>query len=256
MNKYIGWGILGVAIVAAIIVFTARDNKNKSAPVAESNQASDQGNFADQKSFNFNNPKKSAHYESNTPAHGAILAAASINVVLDFNFDLTAPSAIYITQDGKEYGTGNKIIDANKLSMRRNFDQSAPDGLYKVSYNACWPDKSCHDGYFEFAIDRGLAANYQRLTNQNEVTVRMSQIKFQPKDIVISKGTKVTWINDDEVEHYVNTDSHPAHSYYPEQNSRALKNGENYSLVFTQAGIYPYHCSAHADVMQGNIIVE
>src|SRR3989344_9474606 len=54
----------------------------------------------------FQNPKKSAHYESNTPAHGATLAGVPINVVIDFNFDLAKPSAIQIFHDGTEYGTG------------------------------------------------------------------------------------------------------------------------------------------------------
>src|SRR3990167_10810379 len=44
----------------------------------------------------FQNPKKSAHYESNTPAHGATLAGVPINVVIDFNFDVAENSRIEI----------------------------------------------------------------------------------------------------------------------------------------------------------------
>jgi plastocyanin len=204
--------------------------------------------------FNFDNPKKSAHYESNTPAHGSILAAAPINIVLDFNFDLGAPSAISIKKDGVEYGVGETIIDNNKLAMRRNFNSQAPDGLYKVVYNACWPDRSCHDGHFEFAIDR-TSSNFMDLRNQKEITIEMSNIKFSPQNIRISPNTQITWINNDNVDHYVNTDSHPAHTYYLEQNSKALKKGESHTVTFTKTGIYPYHCSAHTE-MTGSIIVD
>ncbi|MBI4992499.1 MAG: cupredoxin domain-containing protein [Candidatus Harrisonbacteria bacterium] len=203
----------------------------------------------------FEKPKKSAHYETNTPEHGSVLAAVPINVVIDFNFDLAFPSEIKILKDGKDYGSGGTVIDDNKLAMRRPMDQSAPDGLYRVEYNACWPDSSCHTGHFQFAIDQGKISSYLDLRDEKEVTVKLSEIKFQPANILISRGTKVNWINDDKAPHYVNTDSHPAHTYFTKQNSRELKKGDSFSLVFDEEGIYPYHCSAHAKTMHGSIVV-
>jgi plastocyanin len=88
------------------------------------------------------------------------------------------------------------------------------------------------------------------------VTIKISETMFKPKNVKVSSGTKVTWINDEDVEHYVNTYSHPAHTYYPGQNSKALKRGESYSVVFSKSGAYPYHCSAHADSMVANILVQ
>ena len=246
--------IVLVLIAAGVFVVITTQNKG-TAPTGNTtvNEAPSQNEPAAQ--FSFTTPKKSAHYEGNTPAHGAILAAPPINIVLDFNFDLAVPSAISVTREGNEYATGETVIDRNKLSMRRAFNPEAPDGLYKVTYNACWPDRSCHDGHFEFAIDRASATSYVDMTGKAEVTVKMSEIMFKPKNIKISKGTKVTWINDENMEHYVNTDSHPAHTYYLPQNSSALKLNDAYSVVFDTSGIYPYHCSAHADVMIGSIIV-
>lgn len=200
--------------------------------------------------------KKSAHYESNTPAHGSVLAGVPVNVVIDFNFDLGPGSSISIMTDDMEYGTGETIIDSNKLAMRRDMDPNAPDGLYTVNYNACWPDGSCHDGHFQFTIDRTESGNYTDLRNKTEVTVKLSEIAFKPQNIRISRGTKVIWINEDNVDHYVNTDAHPSHTYYPPQNSKVLKNGDMFSLAFDKTGIYPYHCSAHATIMTGSIIVE
>lgn len=204
----------------------------------------------------FGLPKKAAHYESNTPAHASTLPAPPINVVIDFNFDLAPPSSISVTSKGKEYGTGETVIDDSKLAMRRAVDPQAPDGLYEVAYTACWPDGSCHDGNFQFAIDRSLASTFTDMRNQPEVTIRQSDISFQPDKVIISKGTKATWVNDDNVEHFVNTDSHPAHTYYLPMNSRGLAPGATFSLTFTEPGAYPYHCSAHADQMTGMILVQ
>ncbi len=204
----------------------------------------------------FATPKKSAHFESSTPAHETILPAPPTNVVIDFNFDLATNSAISITKDGKDYGVGPVTIDANKLAMRRTVDPSAPDGLYTVTYTACWPDKSCHDGHFQFAIERAKISSALDLRGQSSVEIHLKDIAFVPPTIRIQKGTRVRWVNDDAVEHYVNTDAHPSHTYFPAQNSRALKKGDAYVVTFSVPGAYPYHCSAHADTMRGMIVVE
>lgn len=204
----------------------------------------------------FGEQKKSAHFETSTPEHGSTLADLPVNIVIDFNFDLSPKSTMSVIKEGKEYATGTTSIDQNNLSMRRQMSVNSSDGLYNVNYNACWPDGSCHDGSFQFAIDRIKAESYDDMRNKREVMVRMSELMFKPKDVRISSGTKVTWINDDNVSHYVNTDSHPAHTYYLAQNSKALMKGDSYTVAFDLPGIYPYHCSAHADSMMGMILVE
>jgi len=207
-------------------------------------------------STQFENPKKSAHYESNTPAHASTLAGVPVNVVIDFNFDVAKGSSISITNNGKEYGAGETVIDANPLAMRRNMDTSAPDGVYMVSYKACWADGSCHDGNFQFAIDRGKAAGFVDMRNKKEVTVSLKNTAFNSQSLRVSSGTKVTWVNEDDVVHTVNTDSHPAHTYYTNQNSRNLNKGDTYSVTFDGPGMYLYHCTPHAGFMTGSILVE
>ena len=247
--KKIILAILGLVAVGFIYKYYAQ------APQTLEKEASQTSEEVAVGGLSFEKPKKSAHYESNTPPHGAILAASPLNVVIDFNFDLTPPSSITIEKDGQEYGVGETKIDPSALALRRDLASEMPDGLYKVSYSACWSDTSCHDGYFQFAIDRNERDGFTDLRNQKEVDVRLSQIKFSPSKILISPGTKVTWINDDPVTHTVNTDSHPAHTYYLAQNSRKLNKGDSYSAVFDKPGIYPYHCSPHAESMQGQVVV-
>src|SRR3989338_5621939 len=133
--------VLIIAILAVVVLvfgffyFSGRDISPKY------NETAIIGNGSPEESMIvFDIPKKSAHYESNTPEHGAVLAGVPVNVVIDFNFDLAQPSAISVVYDktGEEFGTGGTIIDANKLAMRRDKKQEAPDGLYNVDYKACW----------------------------------------------------------------------------------------------------------------------
>ncbi len=204
----------------------------------------------------FSTPKKSAHWESNTPEHASILAGVPINVVINFNFDLAQSSKIEIMMNGEDFAAGVTTIDNNGLAMRRRMEPTAPDGIYTILYNACWADGSCHDGQFQFKIDRNTSSEFVDLTGQDEVTINLQNIAFIPLRVKVSKGTKVTWVNQDNVEHTVNTDSHPAHTYFAEQNSRTLANGDTYSLTFNEVGIYPYHCTPHAETMKGQILVE
>lgn len=249
-NKTIIIVLAGIILLASVFyLFTQRrEFPSPTEPLVQKDTTGDGTSFA--------TPKKSAHYESNTPAHGSVLAGVPLNVVIDFNFDLALQSEIKILGDGKDYGTGQTSIDTNKLAMRKSMDANTPDGTYRVEYNACWPDKSCHDGYFEFAIDRTKKEEFTDMRGEKEQTVTLQNIAFEPASILIDKGTKVMWVNKDTVSHYVNTDSHPTHTYFTNQNSRELTKGDTYSVVFETPGIYPYHCSAHAETMTGSILVE
>lgn len=251
--------VLGLLIAAVIVGIGFAGwyvwQQNEKDKKVETTASSEDQQSDNDPGVRFANPKKGAHFESSTPAHASTLAAVPVDIVIDFNFDLASNSTIKINKDGKDYGIGDTKVDSSKLALRRQMDMNAPDGVYTVSYNGCWPDKTCHDGSFQFAIDKGLLDAYQDMRNQKTVTVKLSQTKFQPMNIRISPDTTITWINDDSVEHYVNTDSHPAHTHVPGLNSKALKQGESYSFVFSGTGSYPYHCSAHAADMVGNIVV-
>lgn len=259
-------GLLGVAVVMVIAgLVGVRQEAPQESPV----QLGDEPSFrptpaapllgsspTGSVAARFGTPKKIAHFESSTPVQGAVLPSPPVNVVVNVNFDLLPKSSMSVTSGGKDYGAGPTTVDANKLAMRRKVDPSAPDGLYTVAMTACWPDGSCHDGTFQFAIDRRRAAGFVDLRGQKAVSVDLAQIAFSPADIRISRGTRLTWKNTDNVEHYVNTDSHPGHTYYPAQNSLILAKDDTYTLVFDEPGVYPYHCSAHADTMAGTVLVE
>lgn len=252
--KKLLWIIIGLLVAGGLyLLWEARDNP----PAQETDVRTQTPAQPDTDSeFSFSNPKKGAHFESSTPAHSSVLAAVPVEVVIDFNFDLASISTITIEKDGRDYGIGKTSVDDNQLAMRRKLALDAPDGVYTVNYQGCWPDQTCHNGQFQFAIDRDRLESFEDRRGEDEVTVNLSQLRFRPMNLRISLGTKVTWVNDDGVEHYVNTDSHPAHTQVLDFNSRALAKGETFSYTFTRGGAYPYHCSAHAADMRGNIVVE
>lgn len=254
--------LIGAAVALVSLRSTRRPSPTAPSPASVSAPGSNGSTLSPapaaglRPSPSFSEPKKSAHYENNTPAHGAVFPAPPPEVVVDFNFDLAAPSAIEIVKDGVQYGREEIIIDPGKLSMRRAMDLAAPDGVYTVNYRACWPDGSCHEGHFQFAVDRQAAGAFMDFTGSRDVAVAMISTSFLPSQIRIRRGTNVTWRNEDPFDHFVNTDPHPQHTGFALLNSRALAQGATYSYTFDVPGTYAYHCSAHADVMHGTVLVE
>jgi methionine-rich copper-binding protein CopC len=108
----------------------------------------------------FATPVKSPHFVSSTPAHGAILEDRPTEVTLRFNFDIVPPSEIHLTLQADDalpdYAVGEPEFSADKLSMTQALKPDLPSGLYTVSYIACWPDTSCHEGSFQFQYGLSL----------------------------------------------------------------------------------------------------
>jgi methionine-rich copper-binding protein CopC len=100
----------------------------------------------------FSTQKKSAHFVSSKPTHGSTLTELPRSVGLTFNFDLATNSTITVTHQATKVA-GTTSFGSDKLSMSRTLDIDPAEGLYTVDYNACWPDTTCHDGVFQFAVD-------------------------------------------------------------------------------------------------------
>ena len=83
----------------------------------------------------------------------------------------------------------------------------------------------------------------------SEVTVSIKNISFNPQTLTIKAGTKVTWINNDPMDHTVASDSDNL------LNSPALSPGQSFSFTFTNPGTTNYHCNIHK-TMKGVVIVE
>lgn len=86
-----------------------------------------------------------------------------------------------------------------------------------------------------------------RTPKGGELTVHISGFSFNPSDITVSAGTKVTWINDDPVAHTVTFDDGTF-------DAGQFPHGDSRSYTFTTPGKYTYHCTIHPS-MKGSVTV-
>ncbi len=85
---------------------------------------------------------------------------------------------------------------------------------------------------------------YFDLRGRKEVLVSMQNSTFNPRIIIVDKGTNIFWKNEDSILHSVSF------------NNKILNENESFSLVFDVPGFYPYHCDNHPETMKGLIIVK
>ena len=80
-----------------------------------------------------------------------------------------------------------------------------------------------------------------------ESRVTIDNFTFTPEAITIPKGTKLEWMNDDDIPHtVVETQG--------KFNSPALDTDEKYAFTFDVPGTYEYFCGLHPH-MKGKVIV-
>jgi plastocyanin len=122
-------------------------------------------------------------------------------------------------------------------------------------------------------IETGSLKNKEKTIktkNKNEITIKITANGFEPKEVEITKGTKVTWINEQPNPSWPASDVHPTHEVYPgssikkcgtpEQNKifdacRGLKQGESWSFVFNEVGEWYYHDHLNPS-WKGEIVVK
>ncbi|WP_322481174.1 cupredoxin domain-containing protein [Thermogemmatispora sp.] len=85
-------------------------------------------------------------------------------------------------------------------------------------------------------------------TAQIQIVEQNERYQFAPQTLTIKKGTRVTWLNKSDAPHTV-TSNNGAFS-----DSGMIAAGATFSLLFTTAGTYQYHCSIHT-YMTATIIV-
>ena len=85
---------------------------------------------------------------------------------------------------------------------------------------------------------------------EGAVTIKLFQ--YQPGTLTVRAGTRVVWINGDEIQHTVTAGT-------PEQRGGRFAakldgKGASTSVTFDEAGVYPYFCERHQH-MRGEIRV-
>lgn len=76
--------------------------------------------------------------------------------------------------------------------------------------------------------------------DETEVVEMKPGSKFEPKELTIEPGTKVTWINRDSIGHDVTSDDGSFES------SKLLNGGQTHEVTFDEPGVYTYHCTPHS----------
>jgi plastocyanin len=82
----------------------------------------------------------------------------------------------------------------------------------------------------------------------NQVVI--DNFTFDPPRLTVAAGTKVTWVNHDDVPHTATSTQKPRVF-----DSRTLDTDQEFSHVFTKPGTYKYFCAVHPH-MTGEIIVK
>jgi plastocyanin len=91
-----------------------------------------------------------------------------------------------------------------------------------------------------------VAETAKQPTSAN-VTIKLFQ--YQPGQIEVKAGTKVTWVNEDEIFHTVTAEKSGS-----DLNGALDGKGKNFSYTFDRPGSFAYYCDRH-EHMRGEIIV-
>jgi plastocyanin len=81
--------------------------------------------------------------------------------------------------------------------------------------------------------------------SQNSVGVSISNFSFAPSNITVEQGTKVTWTNNDQAAHTVDSTVF---------NSPTLNQGQSFEYTFNTKGTFDYTCGIHPN-MKGSVTV-
>jgi plastocyanin len=79
--------------------------------------------------------------------------------------------------------------------------------------------------------------------------VAIDNFTFTPQTLTVKAGTKVTWVNRDDIPHGIASDNDAF------AKSKALDTDDSYAFTFTTPGTYKYFCYVHPH-MTGTIVVE
>jgi plastocyanin len=134
-----------------------------------------------------------------------------------------------IQSNGADYGDPGGGSESQAIAR----PAASPDSGMR---NMEMPQKTSPSGTKEMAMN----------SVPNQVVIE--NFSFVPATLTIKAGTKVTWVNRDDVPHTA-TDSDKRF------NSKTLDTDDQFSFTFSEPGTYNYYCGLHPK-MTGQIIVK
>jgi plastocyanin len=98
------------------------------------------------------------------------------------------------------------------------------------------------------AAGEGYGGNKTPEASADNITVRISGMRFEPSTITVQPGTTVTWIHEDGAPHTVTGENGALQS-------GTLTGGQRFSHTFEEGGSFDYACNFHP-MMKGRVVVE
>jgi plastocyanin len=99
-----------------------------------------------------------------------------------------------------------------------------------------------------FVLTAGVATPHA--VRADDAIITIDNFTFTPAQITVAPGTKVTWINNDDIPHMIVDATNPQ-----VMKSLPLDTNDRFSFTYAKAGAYPYFCGLHPH-MQGTVIVQ
>jgi plastocyanin len=93
-----------------------------------------------------------------------------------------------------------------------------------------------------------MKRNARRAVTLGPAEIGIDNFNFTPRTFTVATGTRVTWINNDDVPHLI------VNVQQKLRQSSVLDTDQKFSATLTTPGTYDYFCSLHPK-MQGRIIV-
>ena len=171
---------------------------------------------------------------------------AQNNILLDENGRFIPDALTTLFVKRKEFGFGEAY--QNNRNGEWEYGAYRPDGTTQTASTATGGCAICHldagaQNDFTFRRDR-FASNGSGAAP----LATMSHYRFIPGDLTVKPGTVVTWYNDDQVQHQINSPN----GFF---NSQYMTPGASYSKKFTEAGEFEIRCTLHAG-MRAKVIVK
>jgi plastocyanin len=78
--------------------------------------------------------------------------------------------------------------------------------------------------------------------DDDKLIIRMTDNGFEPKELTVTEGDKVLFINNDDVDRWPASNLHPTHGLYPEFDPlKGIKPGDSWTMTFDKAGNWRMH---------------
>lgn len=81
-----------------------------------------------------------------------------------------------------------------------------------------------------------------------DIRIDIKEFMFGPKDLTVATGTRITWVNDDQVPHTIMETHKVFHS-------AALDTDDSFTYEFDNPGTFEYFCALHPQMI-GKIVVD